>query len=121
MVKCFCLKSTFNLACSSVLYIRCWKGSKIYKNWTRNLGNNGGGDAAKSGKNTNLLVIMRTRLLQKIGLIDLENWTRFKKGNGYKICTKSVRDYWGMRVMIHTPFIYYWHKNVNLLGVCAKK
>ena len=52
-----------------------------------------GGGAAKSGKNTNLLVVMRVRLSQNIGLLDLTNWTRFKKGNGYKICTKSVRDY----------------------------
>ena len=51
-----------------------------------------GGDAAKSGKNTHLLVIMRVRLLQKIGLLDLTNRTRFKKGNGYKIRTKSVRE-----------------------------
>ena len=41
-----------------------------------------GGDAAKSGKNTHLLVIMRVRLSQKIGLLDLTNRTRFKKGNG---------------------------------------
>ena len=34
-----------------------------------------GGDAAKSGKNTNLLVIMSVRLLQKIGLLDLTNRT----------------------------------------------
>ena len=30
-----------------------------------------GGDAAKSGKNTHLFVIIRVRLYQKIGLIDL--------------------------------------------------
>ena len=41
-----------------------------------------GGDAAKSGKNTHLLVIMRMRLSQKIGLLDLTNQTRFKEGNG---------------------------------------
>ena len=29
-----------------------------------------GGDAAKSGKNTHLLVLMRVRLPQKIGLLD---------------------------------------------------
>ena len=39
------------------------------------------GDAAKSGKNTNLLVIMHVMILQKTGLLDLKNWTRFKKGN----------------------------------------
>ena len=48
-----------------------------------------GGDAAKSGKNTHLLVVMRVRLSQKIGLLDLTNRTRFKKGNGYKMHTKK--------------------------------
>ena len=33
------------------------------------------GDAAKSGKNTKLLVIMRVWVSQKIGLLDLMNWT----------------------------------------------
>ena len=37
------------------------------------------GNAAKSGKNTHLLVIMRVRLSQKIGLIELMNRNRFKK------------------------------------------
>ena len=32
-----------------------------------------GGDAAKIGMNTHLLVVMRVRLSQKIGLLDLEN------------------------------------------------
>ena len=41
-----------------------------------------GGDTTKSGKNTHLLVIMRMRISQKIGLLDLTNRTRFKKGNG---------------------------------------
>ena len=57
---------------------------------------------------------MRVRLSQNIGLLDLTNRTRFKKGNGYKICTKSVRDYWGMRLMLHTRSIYYWQTNVDL-------
>ena len=34
-----------------------------------------GGDAAKSDKNTDLLVIMRVRLSQKIGPLDLTNRT----------------------------------------------
>ena len=33
-----------------------------------------GGDAV-IGKNTHLLVLMRVRLSQKIGMIDLKNWT----------------------------------------------
>ena len=51
-----------------------------------------GCDAAKIGNNAHLLVIICVRLLQKIGLLDLKNWTQFKKGNGIKIRTKSVRD-----------------------------
>ena len=47
-----------------------------------------GVDAAKSGKNTHLLVIMRVGLLQKIGLLDLTNRTRFKKVNVYKYVQK---------------------------------
>ena len=34
-----------------------------------------GGNAAKSGKNNHLLVITRVRLLHKIGLLGLTNWT----------------------------------------------
>ena len=41
-----------------------------------------GGDAVKSGKNTDLVVIMRGRLSQKIGLLDLTNRIQFKKENG---------------------------------------
>ena len=52
-----------------------------------------GGDDAKSGKNTHLLVVIHVRLLQKIGMTDLTNRIRFKTVNGYKIRTKSVRDY----------------------------
>ena len=64
-----------------------------------------GGNAEKSGNNTHLLVVTRVRLSQKIGLLDLMNRTRLKKGNGYKIHTKSARDYWGMRLMLHTRYI----------------
>ena len=38
-----------------------------------------GGGAAKSGKNTILLVIMHVRLSQKISLLDLKNQTLFNK------------------------------------------
>ena len=37
------------------------------------------GDATKSGGNTHLSVIMRVRLLQKIGLLKLTNPNQFKK------------------------------------------
>ena len=74
-------------------------------------------DAVKSGKNTHLVAVMRVRLLQKIGLLNLRNWTRFKKGNVCIICTKSVRDYWGMSLMLPMWFIFYWHTNVDLLRV----
>ena len=43
-----------------------------------------GGDAAKSGQNTHLLVIMRMRVWKKIGLRDLTNWTGFKKVNDWE-------------------------------------
>ena len=76
-----------------------------------------GVDDAKSGKNTHLLVVMRVRLLQIIGLLDLTNQTRFKKVNGYKMRTKSVRNNWGMCLMLHTRSTYYWHINVDLLKV----
>ena len=77
-----------------------------------------GVNSAKIGKNTHLLVAMRVRILQNIGLPELMNRTRFKKLNGYKIRTKSVRDYWGMHLMIHRRSIYYCYTNTDLLGVC---
>ena len=40
-----------------------------------------GGNAAKSGKNTILLVIMRVGLLEKIGPLNLTNRTGLKKVN----------------------------------------
>ena len=40
------------------------------------------GGAAKSGKNTHLLVIICMRLSQKMGLLDFMNQTQFKKVNG---------------------------------------
>ena len=40
-----------------------------------------GGDAGKSVNNTRLLVIIRVRLSQKIGLLNFKNQTRFKNGN----------------------------------------
>ena len=47
-----------------------------------------GVDAAKSGKNTHILVVIRVRLLQKISLLDLTNQTSFKKGNSHKYVLK---------------------------------
>ena len=82
-------------------------GNKYTKNGPE-MGATIGGDSKKSGKNTYLLVIMRVRLSKKIGLVDLMNCTRFKKGNGY----------WGIYLMLNTPYIYYGHTNVFLLGVC---
>ena len=76
-----------------------------------------GDDDEKSGRNNHLLVIMRMSISQKIGLLDLTNRTQFKKGNGYKILTESVHNYWGIYLMLHTPSIYYWHKNIDLPGV----
>ena len=42
-----------------------------------------GADAAKSVKNIHLLVIMRVRLSQKIGLLDFNSHIRLKKLNGF--------------------------------------
>ena len=60
-----------------------------------------GDDSAKSGKNTHLVVIMRMRLSQKIGLQNLTNQTRFKKVNGTKQRTKSISDYFRICLMLH--------------------
>ena len=75
-----------------------------------------GGDAAKNDKNTHLLVIMHMRLSQKIGLLDLTDRTRFEKGNGYKIRTKSVRDYWGTYAVYSLLAHQCWPPGVVSLG-----
>ena len=49
-----------------------------------------GGDAAKSGKNTHLLVIIRVGLLPKNWSAQLDKSKLFQKGNVYKIRTKIV-------------------------------
>ena len=91
------------------------RGAQIYKKLTIN-GVTMWVDAAKSGKNNNLLVIMCVRLLHNIGLIDLTNQTRFKKGNGNKICTNNMDNYWEIFLMLPMWYIYYWQKNVDILG-----
>ena len=55
-------------------------GSKHAKNVLA-LGVKIGSDATKSGKNTNLSVIMCVRLLNTIGLHNLTNWNQFTKVN----------------------------------------
>ena len=57
---------------------------QIFKNWTNN-GVTFGIDAAKSANDSNYLVIMCVRLLQKIGLLYLTNQTRFKKMSGENV------------------------------------
>ena len=76
-----------------------------------------GGDTAKIVEMDNLLVIIRMRISQKIGLLNLANRNCFKKGNGYKIRTKSVRNYLVMCLILHTMSIYYKHTNSDLLVV----
>ena len=76
-----------------------------------------GGDAGKIGKNTHLLVMLRVRLSQKIGLLDLTNHIRFKKENDEKQRTRSVRNYWGMRLILNKLYINYRHTHVDLIGV----
>ena len=76
-----------------------------------------GGDAAKNGKNTHLLVIMRSRLLQKICLLDLTNWNRVKKqmakNNVQKVIASTAEL---VSCYIHASY-YYTHTNVDLIGV----
>ena len=50
------------------------RGQQIYKNGLA-MGVIIGGDAAKSGKSTHLLVVTNMRLLHKIGLLELKNQT----------------------------------------------
>ena len=78
-----------------------------------------GCDAAKSGKNTNLLVIMCVRLYHKIGLIDLTNRNRFKKLKGQKQGMKSVRGHCGMHLMLQIRSYYYGYTNVDLIEGCV--
>ena len=47
-----------------------------------------GGDAAKIGNNTHFVVVIRVRLLQKIGLLDLTNQTQFKRETDIKYIQK---------------------------------
>ena len=44
---------------------------------------------------------MRARLSQKIGLHKLENLTQFKKINGQKQLTESIRNYCGICFMLN--------------------
>ena len=76
-----------------------------------------GGDATKIVKNTHLLVVMRTRLSQEIGLIYLRNWTRFKKGNVYKIRTK-VCTITGKCVECYIHGIYTTSTQISNSWVC---
>ena len=54
---------------------------------------------------TLIWLIMRVRLLQKIGLHNLTNQTRFKNGNIYKRCTKIIHDYCGTHITILTRIL----------------
>ena len=47
-------------------------------------------DADKRDNNTHLLVIMRVKLSQKIGLLDLNNWTWLNKENVWEQPRESV-------------------------------
>ena len=61
-----------------LIYLMLEEGRKSTKNGLE-MGVKIGGDTAKIVKNNCLLVIMRVRLLQEIGMIDLNNQTQFKK------------------------------------------
>ena len=70
-----------------------------------------GGDDAKSGKNTNLLVIMYVRLSQKISLHNFPNQNWFKNENSWKKHMKNICDYCGIHVLLH----------MRILLLCAHK
>ena len=55
--------------------------------------------------------------ITEIGQRDLTNRNQFKKRYSYKIRTKSVRNYCVITLMIYIRSIYYWHTNVDLVGV----
>ena len=63
------------------------RGTQIYKNCTCNGGGNWG-NADKNVKCTILLVVMRVRLLQKNGLLDLTNLNQLKKETAIKYVQK---------------------------------
>ena len=60
---------------------------------------------------------MRMRLFLKIVLLYLTNQNRLKKKKRLEKCMKSVCDYCGIHLMLHTSFYYYAHKNFDFLGV----
>ena len=66
------------------------RGPQIYQNIGLVMGVTIVGDAAKSGKNTHLLVIIRVRQSQKISLLKFTNRNLFKKetarNNLQKLC-----------------------------------
>ena len=107
MVKTFSFAFPFLTGYTQVSNIFGVVRGEIYTKIGLAMGVTIGFDADKSGKNTHMLVVMRGKPSQKIGLIDLKNQTRFKKGSRYKICTKSVHNYWGMCSMINTRYIHY--------------
>ena len=88
---------------------------KIYKKCTKN-GTKNWGWCWNIGKNTHLLVIMRMRLLQIFLYIWLDELYPIQKSKQLEICTKSVRYYWGMRLMLHMRYIHYMNTNVDLLA-----
>ena len=84
------------------------------RRYTRNgleMGVKNWGDAEKSGKNTHLIVIMRVKLSQKIGMHNLTIWTRFKKVKWLEKHKKSIHDYCEIHLMLHT----------HTLLLCARK
>ena len=57
-----------------IIYLVLERGQKS-KKLGLELGVTIGGDAVKISRDTHLLVIIRVRLLHKISLLDLTNWT----------------------------------------------
>ena len=90
------------------------RGAQIYKNWLINGGDNWGWCCKKwqehsfVSDNASEAIKKKSSWLDELDLI--------QKRKRLEIRTKSVRDYWGMRLMFHTRSIYYMQKNDNLLG-----
>ena len=100
---------------AQVLYLFCVvRGTQIYKNWTRSGGDNWGW----CYKNWQYHSFLSYNACEAI----TENWSDWLdeleliKKNGYRIRTKGGHNYWWMLLLLHTPSIYCWNKNVDLFG-----
>ena len=94
MVKTFLFASPFKPGLLRCLIYLVLEGGHKYTKIGLAMGVTIGGDAAKSGENTHLLVIMGVRLSQKIGYARLDESDSIKKRkrleNTYKKCARLL-------------------------------